>query len=75
MNSNFFPREQQQNAARGSRPKLRSSAVSASSMVGRNSFRSLAGSILALAAPDIGFKKCCMRTGRYEGAPRNHYNR
>ncbi len=36
---------------------------------------SLAGSILALAAPDIGFKKCCMRTGRYEGAPRNHYNR
>jgi len=55
-------------------PKLTSSAVTALSMAGRNYLRNWAGTTSALAAPDVGFKKCCMRTGRYDGEPRNHYD-
>ena len=63
------------NAARGSRPKLTSSAVIALSMAGRNYPRNWAGKISVLAAPHVGFKKCCMRTNRNDGKPRKHYNR
>src|SRR5262245_32109058 len=28
---------------------------------------------LARAARTVGFKKCCLRSGRYDGAPRNYY--
>jgi hypothetical protein len=30
---------------------------------------------LSVAAQDADFKKCCMRSGRYDGALRNHYER
>jgi hypothetical protein len=49
--------------------------VSALSMEGRNYQRNWAGTIFVLAAPHVGFKKCCMRINRYDGKPRNHYNR
>ena len=50
-------------------------AVSAQCTAGRNLLRSLAGTTPARAAPDVTFKKCCMRTGRYDGTLRNHYHR
>jgi hypothetical protein len=31
--------------------------------------------IHARAAPDGGFKKCCMKSGRYDGVPRDYYFR
>jgi hypothetical protein len=34
-----------------------------------------AGMISVRAAPAAGFKKCCMQTGQYDGARRNHYQR
>jgi hypothetical protein len=37
--------------------------------------KSWAGTTSAPAAPLAAFKKCCMRSGRYDGAPQNHYNR
>jgi hypothetical protein len=29
----------------------------------------------ALAAPDAGFKKCCMRSGQFDGVERDYYYR
>ena len=29
----------------------------------------------ALAAPDAGFKKCCLKSGRLDGSQRNYYRR
>jgi hypothetical protein len=75
VNSNFFSTSPAANAAKGSRPKLRSSATIALSMAGRNYLRNWAGTTSALATPDVGFKNCCIRTGRYDGQPRNYYNR
>jgi hypothetical protein len=39
----------------------------------RNSAKSWAGTTFARAALDAAFKKCCLRTGRYDGALRNHF--
>jgi len=29
--------------------------------------------IFARAAPDAGFKACCLKSGAYDGANRNYY--
>jgi hypothetical protein len=29
----------------------------------------------ARAAPGVDFKKCCLRSGRFDGSERNHYAR
>jgi hypothetical protein len=29
--------------------------------------------ICAHAAPDAGFKRCCLASGRYDGSLRNHF--
>jgi len=29
----------------------------------------------ARAVPDAGFKKCCMRSGEYDGSDRHYYRR
>src|ERR1700690_3762850 len=42
--------------------------------MGTRSFRrSSAAMTLALAAQDTAFKKCCLLSGRYDGANRNHF--
>jgi hypothetical protein len=40
-----------------------------------SSSRSSGATICALAAADRDFKRCCLRSGRYDGANRNHYFR
>ena len=75
MNSNFFPRTKQQTSQGFSVRNEGLSAVTASSTGIKNYPRSSAGTISAPAAPRAAFKNCCMQTGRYDGAPRNHYHR
>ena len=41
-------------------------------MVRRSYLKSLAGTIPARATQAVPFKKCCMRTGRYDDVVRNH---
>ena len=41
----------------------------------RNCPRSSAGMTFTHAARGRGFRKCCMRSGRYDNAARDHYNR
>lgn len=62
-------------AGRASRPRPRSSAVTASSTATRSCARSWAGTTYARAAQDAGFRNCCLRAGRFDGALRNHYFR
>jgi len=50
-----------------------SNAAGASSTATSSWSRSSAATIYARAAPDAGFKACCMKSGRYDGANRGHY--
>ena len=58
-----------------SRPRRASNAAIESSTAKRTSSRSWAGMISVHAVRDAGFKKCCMKQKRYDGALRNHYFR
>jgi hypothetical protein len=75
MNSNFFLRAKQQASQGVPVRELRQARLSALCMAKKNFLRSWGGMTLAPAALHAGFKKCCMRSGQYDGAPRNHYNR
>ena len=59
--------------AKDSLPKRTSSAVSESFMARRNCSKGLVATILALAVRAEDFKKCCLRTGAYDGERRNHF--
>jgi len=37
--------------------------------------RSSGAMTFARAVPDAGFKKCCMRSGEYDGSDRHYYRR
>ena len=50
-----------------------SSVDVASSMAMLSSSKSSAAMICAHAAPDAGFKACCMKSGAFDGANRNDY--
>src|SRR5438445_4263230 len=42
--------------------------------MGARSFaRSSVATTFARAAPDTGFKNCCLRSGRYDGSRKNHF--
>ena len=41
----------------------------------RNFSKSWAEMTYVLAVPACGFKKCCLKSGRFEGTKRNHYSR
>ena len=46
------------------------------SCMGTNtSWKKSAAEIHVHAVPDAGFKNCCLRSGRYDGVLRNHYDR
>jgi hypothetical protein len=60
---------------RASRPRRRSNAVTASCTATRNCARSWVAMTFAPAARDAGFRNCCLRAGRFDGALRNHYFR
>jgi hypothetical protein len=53
------------------KPTLR--LVSGSSTVIRNSWKNLAGTTLVHAVRAAAFKKCCLKTGSYDGERRNHF--
>ena len=61
------------NVAKGSRPKRKSNADGKSSTATRNSAKSLVATIRVSATRAVGFKNCCMQTGRYDGALRNDF--
>jgi hypothetical protein len=48
-------------------------AAIALSMATRSLSKSSAATIPAPAAQDTDFKRCCMRSGRYDGVPRDYY--
>jgi hypothetical protein len=50
-----------------------SSAGGVSSMATSNWPKSSAAMIYARAAPDAGFKACCMKSGAYDGSNRDDY--
>jgi hypothetical protein len=54
-------------------PKLASSAAIASCMATSSLSKSLAATTCAPAAPAVGFKRCCLQSGRYDGAQRAYY--
>jgi len=47
--------------------------ATASFMVTKNSPKSSAATIRASAVPTAGFKRCCMKSGNYDGAERDHF--
>jgi hypothetical protein len=63
----------QASAASLIRPKPGSSAATASSTGASSLSRSLAEMTSAPAAPDASFKRCCLQSGRYDGAQRAYY--
>lgn len=62
-------------AGRVSRPRCRSSAATASFTATRSCARNWGAMTFARAARAIGFRNCCLREGRFDGALRNHYFR
>jgi hypothetical protein len=48
-------------------------AETASCMGMSSSTRSSAATTSAPAAQPVGFKRCCLKTGRYDGSRRNHF--
>jgi hypothetical protein len=50
-----------------------SSAGDGSSMATSSSPKNWAATICADAAPDAGFKNCCMKSGVYDGSNRDDY--
>ena len=68
-----WDRDHEQATARVSTPNPRSSVGSASSMVTRSFLRSLDEPIYVRAVLDDAFKKCCIRSGRYDGSRRNDF--
>jgi hypothetical protein len=50
-----------------------SNAANASSTAARSYWRSSAETTPVRAAQDGVFKKCCMKTGDYDGSLRDHY--
>ena len=61
------------NVAVGSHPKPMSSAAIGSSMATKSFMRSSAATIHVHADRAAVFKKCCMRTGYYDGVLRDVY--
>jgi len=55
--------------------KLRWSAATGSSTVTKNCWSASAGTTHAHAAPDAGFKRCCMTSGQMDGSERDYYRR
>ena len=53
--------------------KPTSSAGGVSSMATSNCQKSSAATICAPAAPDAGFKACCLKSGKYDGLNRDDY--
>jgi hypothetical protein len=50
-----------------------SSVDGASSMATSNSLKNSAATTSVHAAPDAGFKNCCMKSGAYDGSNRDDY--
>ena len=61
------------NAARAIRPRAASSADAKLCTGTRSSRRSSGATIHARVAQVVGFKKCCMRSGSYDGSPRRYF--
>ena len=60
-------------AARDSRPRPTSSEAFDSFMETSSSLKNSGATTCALAVQDAAFKKCCLRSGRYDGSKRNHF--
>ena len=58
---------------RGSLQRPALNAASALFTVTSSWLKNLAGMISVRAARTSGFKKCCLRSGRYDGSLRDHY--
>src|SRR5262249_52175139 len=71
----IFSTNQAASGAEASHRKPESSAASGSYTEIRNSAKSLAGKISVRVARAENFKRCCMLTGRYDGAMRDNYSR
>ena len=63
----------QVNAAEDIPPKPRSDGETASFTAIKNFLKSWDGRTWVLVGPDAGFKKCCMRSGLFDGSRRNHF--
>jgi len=50
-------------------------AVIVSFTATRNSLKNLGATTSVHVAPDDGFKRCCMTSGRYDGSERGYYLR
>ena len=68
-------RANEQAPERVSPPKPALNAGAESSTATRSSSRSSAAMILARVAAASRFKKCCMRSERFDGVNREHYER
>jgi hypothetical protein len=55
------------------RLKRMSNEAAASFTATKSWSKSSVETILALAAPVAGFKKCCLRSGRFDGSQRDYY--
>src|SRR6266568_349413 len=60
-------------AAKDSRQKPTSRLVSGSSTATKSSWKNLAETTLVPAVRAAAFKKCCLKTGSYDGERRNHF--
>jgi len=60
---------------RASRPKLKLKKAIELSMERKNSWKNSGGMTCVHAAQDAGFKRCCLRTGKYDGGNRNYFSR
>ena len=63
------------NDGKASRPRRRLSGDSALCMGIRSCSKNSAAMTHVHAVQDAAFKKCCLRTGRYDGSQRKHYFR
>jgi len=61
------------NAVGAIHPKPTSSAASKSCMATKSYSRSSAETTRVPAAAEIAFKRCCLATGKFDGALRNDY--
>ena len=75
MNSEFFFEPSSKRSQRIPVRDESQARLSAWFIARKSSSRSWAGMTSVHAAPAVGFKKCCMPTGQYDGSRRKHYQR